>query len=118
MTGGAVARTPVDGTAARGGAEVLPIDADAAFYTIGQVAGLLGSTPAALRRIEREALVRPRRSEGGQRRYSRNDLLRLREVLALADEGLTAAGVRRVLELQDRVLLLEREVAALRGRPA
>jgi len=103
---------------ARGAAPVLPIDADAPFYTIGQVAALLGSTPAALRRIERQALVRPGRSVGGQRRYSRNDLEALRDVLALTGEGLTPAGVRRVLELQEQVLRLEQELAALRGRSA
>jgi MerR family transcriptional regulator/heat shock protein HspR len=89
-------------------------DTSVPFYTIGQVAQLLGIQPAALRRLDDEDIVRPDRSEGGQRRYSRDEVERLREVLELTDEGVTLAGVRRVLALRQRVSDLEDEVADLR----
>jgi MerR family transcriptional regulator/heat shock protein HspR len=92
----------------------LPGD-DAPFYTIGQVATLLGVAPAALRRLDDQDIVSPERSEGGQRRYSRLEVERLREVLDLTDEGLTLPGVRKVLALRRRVESLEDELAGLRG---
>lgn len=89
-------------------------DASAPFYTIGQVAQILGIQPAALRRLDEENIVSPDRSEGGQRRYSREEVERLREVLELTDEGVTLAGVRRVLALRQRVSDLEDEIAQMR----
>lgn len=84
------------------------------FYTIGQVSELLGLTPAALRRMEAEDVVAPERSEGGQRRYSRDEVELLRQVKELADEGITLPGVRKVLELRRQVDRLEDEIAMLR----
>lgn len=91
-------------------------DDDAPFYTIGQVSALLGIPPAALRRLDDHDIVSPERSEGGQRRYSRVEVERLREVLDLTDEGVTLPGVRKVLALRRRVESLEDELAGLRGR--
>ena len=89
-------------------------DCSLPFYTIGQVADILGVQPAALRRIEDQGLIQPDRSGGGQRRYSRDEVERLREVLTLTDEGVTLAGVRHVLELRQRVTDLEDELAQVR----
>lgn len=90
-------------------------DPAAALYTIGQVATLLEVPPAALRRLDEQRIVSPVRSGGGQRRYSRIEVDRLREVLELTDEGVTLPGVRRVLELRRRVDDLEDELARMRG---
>jgi len=91
-------------------------DTTVPFYTIGQVADMLGVQPAALRRFEEQEIVIPGRSEGGQRRYSGDDLMRLREVLELTDEGVTLPGVRKVLALRQRVNDLELELADERAR--
>jgi MerR family transcriptional regulator/heat shock protein HspR len=91
-------------------------DESAPFYTIGQVAQILGMQQAALRRLDDEDIVRPDRSEGGQRRYSRGEVERLREVLELTDEGVTLPGVRRVLALRQRVSDLEEEIARMRKK--
>ena len=94
-------------------------DPSVPLYTIGQVAELLGVPQAALRRLDEEDIVSPGRSAGGQRRYSRNELDRLRTIRELTDEGVTLAGVRRVLALQQRVDDLEAELAeAKAGRAA
>ena len=87
-------------------------DPDYPLYTVAQATELLGVNPPTLRRWEREGLVSPRRTEGGQRRYSRRELEQLRHVAQLADEGVTTAGIRRVLELEDRIDQLETELAA------
>ncbi|MER6378203.1 helix-turn-helix domain-containing protein [Streptomyces mirabilis] len=88
----------------------LPIDdADAALYTVGQVAAMLDVPMAFLRRLDEQRVVVPNRSAGGQRRYSRREIHRIAEVIELTGEGLTLAGVRRVLDLQARVKELEED---------
>ena len=86
------------------------------FYTISQVAQILGLQPAALRRLDDQKIVSPSRSEGGQRRYSRHEVERLREVIKLTEDGVTLPGVREVLALRQRVSDLEDELDDLRGR--
>jgi DNA-binding transcriptional MerR regulator len=86
------------------------------MFTVGQVADMLDVQQAFLRRLDNFELVSPARSEGAQRRYSRNDVDRVAEVCGLIDEGLTLEGVRRVLELQAEVAALKAELAAERAR--
>ncbi|MGR6968511.1 MerR family transcriptional regulator [Streptomyces cynarae] len=93
-------------------------DADAALYTIGQVADMLGVQPAFLRRLDAHGIVVPARSAGGQRRYSRREIDRVAEVMDLVAEGVTLAGVRRVLTLRERVGILEEDLAAARAAAA
>jgi len=88
---------------------------DTPFYTIGQVATLLKVPAAQLRRLDDLEFVQPDRSEGNQRRYSQDEIERLREVIELTGEGVTLPGVRKVLELRRRVDELEHELAASRG---
>lgn len=90
-------------------------DASLPFYTIGQVSHILGIQPAALRRLEEQEIVSPGRSEGGQRRYSRDQVEHLREVMKLTEGGVTLPGVREVMALRQRVSDLEQELDQLRG---
>ncbi|RQP09605.1 MAG: MerR family transcriptional regulator [Microbacteriaceae bacterium] len=92
------------------GADALD-DPSAPLYTIGQVSDLLGMPAATLRRLEDERFVVPQRSDGGQRRYSRDEVDRLHEIRQLTDEGVTLPGVRKVLELRRRVDELEDQLA-------
>jgi MerR family transcriptional regulator/heat shock protein HspR len=91
-------------------------DRNLPFFTMGQVSAMLDVQQAFLRRLEEFELVAPERSEGNQRRYSRDDIDRVTEVVGLIDEGLTLAGVRRVLELQAEVDALKAEIKGLRRR--
>jgi MerR family transcriptional regulator/heat shock protein HspR len=90
-------------------------DATVPIFTVGQVADMLGVQQAFLRRLDQHELVSPARSEGRQRRYSRNDLDRVQEVVSLVGEGLTLGGVRRVLELQEEIADLRAELRAARA---
>jgi MerR family transcriptional regulator/heat shock protein HspR len=92
------------------------VDRATPFFTVGQVAELLDVQQAFLRRLEAHDLVTPGRTDGNQRRYSRDDVDRVTGIVALVDEGLTLAGVRRVLELQAEVTALRAELAELRSR--
>jgi DNA-binding transcriptional MerR regulator len=92
-------------------------DANAPLYTVGQVADMLGVQPAFLRRLDLEAVVQPARSEGGQRRYSRAEIARVQHVTAMAGEGMTLAGIRRILVLEAEVAELQRQLDRYR-KPA
>src|SRR3954464_11375536 len=87
---------------------------DLGFFTMGQVAEMLGVQQAFLRRLEAHDLVSPERSSGNQRRYSREDIDRMTEILGLIDEGLNLSGVHRVLALQAEVGRLKQELARRR----
>jgi len=86
------------------------------LFTVGQVAELLDVQQAFLRRIDQHDLVSPARSDGRQRRYSRDDISRVEQIVDLVGEGLTLAGVRRVLHLQAEVDALKAQVAELRSQ--
>ncbi|MBV8693143.1 MAG: MerR family transcriptional regulator [Actinobacteria bacterium] len=91
-------------------------DEFAPLYTVGQVAGMLGVQAPFLRRIDVEDVVRPARSDGGQRRYSRADIALVQRVSDMAGEGMTLAGIRRILELEAEVADLQRQLADAQRR--
>jgi MerR family transcriptional regulator/heat shock protein HspR len=79
-------------------------------YMIGVAAELLGMHPQTLRMYEQRGLIRPRRTPGGTRLYSDDDLERVRRVTQLASGlGLSLQGAEYVVSLED-------EVAGLRDR--
>jgi MerR family transcriptional regulator/heat shock protein HspR len=93
----------------------LPLDDEhMPLFTVGQVAEAVGVQPAFLRRLDSYDVVSPARSTGSQRRYSRRDVTVIEQACALIDEGLTLAGVRRVMALQAEVDALKAEIADLR----
>lgn len=95
----------------------LPIDDHAApLYSVGQVAEMLGVQAAFLRRLDAEEVVQPARSDGGQRRYSRNDIGMVQHVTAMADEGMTLVGIRRILVLEAEVAALRSQIAELEAK--
>jgi MerR family transcriptional regulator/heat shock protein HspR len=86
-------------------------------YSISVAAELAGMHPQTLRTYEAKGLVRPRRTPGGTRRYSDRDVERLRKIGALTGElGLNLAGAVRVLDLEDAMEVLAREVTSLRAK--
>ena len=74
---------------------------------------MLDLQPAFLRRLDTENLVCPERSDGGQRRYSRAEIGLIQRVSELAGEGLTLAGIKRLLVLEAEVEALQAEVRRL-----
>jgi DNA-binding transcriptional MerR regulator len=72
-----------------------------AVYAISVAAELTGTAVQNLRVYERHGLVEPSRTRGGTRRYSEDDLDRIRRVLRLLAGGLNLAGIALVLELED-----------------
>jgi MerR family transcriptional regulator, heat shock protein HspR len=95
---------------------------DTPVYVISVAAQLSGLHPQTLRSYDRLGLVSPGRSAGRGRRYSMRDILALREVQRLSQEGVNLSGIKRILELEaelSRVRLaaaeLHAEIAQLRA---
>ena len=85
-----------------------------AVYVISVAAELAGVHPQTLRVYERKGLLDPSRTRGGSRRFSEQDLDRLRKIQSLTNDGLNLEGVKRVLQLQAEVARLEVELEATR----
>ncbi len=84
------------------------------IYVISVAAELAGMHPQTLRQYDREGLVQPGRTIGGGRRYTDEDVARLREVQRLSQqEGINLAGIRRIMALEAEVQELREEVARL-----
>lgn len=71
---------------------------------------MLSVQPAFLRRLDLEGVVEPTRSNGGQRRYSQSQIYTIERVAGLASEGLTLAGIRRILALEAEITILKDEL--------
>ena|SRR6478735_2390155 len=88
-------------------------DAARGVYGISVAAELVGMGVQTLRLYEARGLLEPERTGGGTRRYSANDLDRLRRIGDLLEAGLNLAGIAMVLELEAE----NRRLRADRGRP-
>ena len=91
-------------------------DPDRGIYGISVAAELVGSAPQNLRLYETRGLISPARSQGGTRRYSDEDLARLREIGRLLDDGLNLAGIAAVLALQAHNHVLQAQLDRTRQR--
>ena len=97
-------------------------DEDYAAFTMGQAAELLQAQPAFLRSLDAAGVLKPQRSVGGHRRYSRRQLQLATRMRELFDQGMTLDAAARIVELQDqldtaraRITELEAELEAHAG---
>ncbi len=84
------------------------------MYGISVASELSGLDPQTLRLYDQRGLLTPARTDGGTRRYSDDDLHRIRRITTLVGEGVNLAGVAMVLALQDSNNRLQDEVSRLR----
>jgi MerR family transcriptional regulator/heat shock protein HspR len=77
-----------------------PSPDDRGVYSISVAGDLVGMGAQTLRLYEARGLLEPERTQGGTRRYSVNDLDRLRRIGDLLDAGLNLAGIAMVLDLE------------------
>ena len=96
----------------------MEIDETTPLFVISVAAELSGIHPQTLRQYDRMGLVSPTRTQGKSRRYTVQDVAKLREIQRLSTEGVSLEGIRRVMnlvdentELKQRVRDLERELA-------
>jgi MerR family transcriptional regulator/heat shock protein HspR len=84
------------------------------YFTISAVANMFNVHPQTLRLYEREGLLRPERSAGNTRLYSRQDLNHLSTILNLTREmGVNLAGVTIIMELLRKLRAAQAETRAL-----
>jgi MerR family transcriptional regulator/heat shock protein HspR len=88
-------------------------------YSISVASELSGVDPQMLRTYEHRGLLSPFRTDGGTRRYSRDDLDRIADITSLLGEGLNLAGIGQVLALREETRRLAAELGDVvaAGRP-
>ena len=89
------------------------MDENTRVFVISMAAELAGMHPQTLRQYDRLGLVSPERTAGKSRRYSMRDVAKLREVAQLGAQGVSLEGIRRILQLEDRVRGLESRLREL-----
>jgi MerR family transcriptional regulator/heat shock protein HspR len=88
-------------------------------YMISIAAELAGMHPQTLRVYEQRGLIEPNRSPKGTRRYSQEDVERLRRIQELTSQlGMNLAGVERVFELEGELEQMRRRMDRLERRAA
>jgi DNA-binding transcriptional MerR regulator len=90
-------------------------DDDYPAYTMGRAAEMLGTTPGFLRSLDEAELIRPQRSPGGHRRYSRHQLALAARLRGLLDDGHTLASAEVILGLQDELAGARADTARLQA---
>jgi MerR family transcriptional regulator, heat shock protein HspR len=86
-------------------------------YMISVAAELAGMHPQTLRIYEQRGLIEPNRSPKGTRRYSQEDVERLRRIQELTSQlGMNLAGVERVFELEGELEQMRRRMDRMERR--
>jgi len=87
-----------------------------ALYVISVAAELAGVHPQTLRIYERKGLVEPQRTVGRSRRYSDRDIHRLQRIQELTNEGVSLAGVKRIIALEEELECARDEIGRLQDQ--
>ena len=92
----------------------MPADQGKEYFTISVVSGMFNVHPQTLRLYEREGLLRPHRSAGNTRLYSRQDIEHLSTILNLTREmGVNLAGVTIIMDLLEKLRNAQQEKQTL-----
>jgi DNA-binding transcriptional MerR regulator len=91
---------------------------DASFpgYAMGAAAQAIGVTPAFLRAAEAAGLFDIARSDGGHRRYSRDDLHRADRARHLVDDGVRIDAAVRIVSLEYQLAAAHAMIELLRRK--
>jgi MerR family transcriptional regulator, heat shock protein HspR len=91
---------------------------DASFpgYAMGAAANAIGVTPAFLRAAEAAGLFEVARSDGGHRRYSRDDLRRADRARQLVDDGIRMDAAVRIVSLEYQLAAAHAMIDILRHK--
>lgn len=84
------------------------------YYSISVVAQMFDVHQQTIRLYEKEGLIAPKRTEGGTRMFSEEDVDRLEEIIYLTHKmGVNIAGVEMILKLQRKIKKLQDEMNGL-----
>jgi MerR family transcriptional regulator, heat shock protein HspR len=87
-------------------------------YTMGAAADAIGVTPAFLRAAEAAGLFEISRSDGGHRRYSRDDLRRADRARQLVNDGIRVDAAARIVSLEYQLATANAMIETLRRKAA
>ena len=90
-------------------------DPDYPALSMSQAAELLGVQAAFLRSLDSSGVLRPHRSPGGHRRYSRRHLELAARMRELLDDGHSLASAGTIVGLQDELADARADAEALRS---
>jgi DNA-binding transcriptional MerR regulator len=71
-------------------------------YKIGEVSNMLGISIRTIRYYEEESLLKPIRTNGGTRLYSKNQIERLKAILHLSKNGFSIDAIRVIESTRDK----------------
>jgi DNA-binding transcriptional MerR regulator len=91
-------------------------DDDYPAFTMGRAAEMIGVTPAFLRALGEARLITPLRSDGGHRRYSRDQLRIAARAREIVDAGTPIDSACRIIVLEDQLEDMTRQNEELRQR--
>ncbi len=86
----------------------------AAVYVMSVAAELVGTHPQTLREYERRGLISPHRTDGGNRRYTTQDIQTILRVKKMRDEGMSLTAIASLMEYEEALYLLQEENAILK----
>jgi MerR family transcriptional regulator, heat shock protein HspR len=89
------------------------LDENTPLFVISVAAELALMHPQTLRQYDRLGLVSPSRTAGQSRRYTMRNVAQLRQVAQLSAEGVSLEGIRRILDLENQNLELQKRVRDL-----
>ena len=87
----------------------------AGVYTISVAAELAGCDGPLVAAVRAARAARPARTSGGTRRYSQDDLRRLRRIAELVADGVNLTGIGKILDLEQDTHELRTDNTALRA---
>lgn len=73
------------------------------YFHISAVSEILNLHPQTIRNYERMGLVKPARTDGKVRLFSRNDINRVKKIYTYTNMGVNLAGVEIILKLLDHI---------------
>jgi MerR family transcriptional regulator/heat shock protein HspR len=89
------------------------INEETPLFVISVAAELAVMHPQTVRQYDRMGLVKPSRTSGQSRRYTRRNVAQLKEIAKLSAEGVSLEGIRRILELENQNSELRKRVRDL-----
>jgi len=91
-------------------------DAHYPAFSMSAAVEAIGVTPAFLRSAEAAGLFEVHRSDGGHRRYSREDLERADRARELVDTGIRMDAAARIVSLEYQLAAAQAMIETLRHR--
>lgn len=82
---------------------------EAGVYVMSVAAELVGTHPQTLRDYERRGLVSPKRTTGGNRRYTHSDIQKVLRIKQLRDDGMGLTAISALMEYEEAIFVLQLE---------